>query len=368
MKTYDAIIVGAGLAGSATAIHLAKANKCVLIIEKEKEAHHKVCGEFLSAEAETYLSNLDINLQKIGAKKINNLRLIHGAKSISTKLPFEAFSLPRFILDEALLQKAVEVGAEVKRGVTVGNIHREGGCWHVSAGSFSAKSKALFLANGKHEIKGWQRSVNPKQVENDYIGFKMHYLVTPEKAKLLSDFTEIILFKGGYAGLQLVAKNTANLCLVVKKSRFFECGKNWEDLLNKICIETPHLTNILENAKSCWDKPLTIFGIPYGYTRNASLISQQGIYYLGDQIGVIPSFVGGGMAIALYSAGDASNAYLNYDDVHYAKMAKKKLGFHIRKSYWLGMLISFPATSKALFNLCSLMPFLLRIFAKQTRL
>ena len=368
MKTYDAIIVGAGLVGSATAIHLAKANCKVLIIEKEKEAHHKVCGEFLSPETETYLSDLGINLQKIGAKEINNLRLVRGDEAVTTKLPFTAFSLARFTLDETLLQKAVEVGVDLIRGVTVKSINKQSETWQVSGGNFSAKSKVLFLANGKHEIKGWQRPIDSKQVENDYIGFKMHYTLKPEKAKQLSDFTEIILFKGGYAGLQLVASNKANLCLVVKKSRFSECGKNWEYLLNEICTEIPHLTNILENAKVCWKKPLTIFGIPYGYTRNKSQFNARGVYYLGDQMGVIPSFVGGGMTIALYSAEEATKSYLKYDDVYYAKMAKKKLGFHIRKSYWLGLLISSPLMSKLLFNLCYFMPFLLRMFAKQTRL
>jgi flavin-dependent dehydrogenase len=64
MKSWDAIIIGGGLAGSAAAIELARAGKKVLLLEKEGQAHHKVCGEFISCEAEYYLSALGFDLKK----------------------------------------------------------------------------------------------------------------------------------------------------------------------------------------------------------------------------------------------------------------------------------------------------------------
>lgn len=50
-----------------------------------------------------------------------------------------------------------------------------------------------------------------------------------------------------------------------------------------------------------WDKPLAVFGIPYGFVHKDSNTTP-GLYRLGDQIAVIPSFSGDGMAIALHTA------------------------------------------------------------------
>ena len=50
----EAIVVGGGLAGSAFAIELARQGRAVIVLEKTTGAHHKVCGEFLSAEAQAF--------------------------------------------------------------------------------------------------------------------------------------------------------------------------------------------------------------------------------------------------------------------------------------------------------------------------
>jgi flavin-dependent dehydrogenase len=42
--TFDVIIVGGGLAGLTSAIHLSKLKKKVLLIEKNTYPKHKVCG------------------------------------------------------------------------------------------------------------------------------------------------------------------------------------------------------------------------------------------------------------------------------------------------------------------------------------
>ena len=49
-------MIGGGLAGSMVAMRLASAGREVVLLEKEREAHHKVCGEFLSREAIHYLA------------------------------------------------------------------------------------------------------------------------------------------------------------------------------------------------------------------------------------------------------------------------------------------------------------------------
>jgi menaquinone-9 beta-reductase len=62
----------------------------------------------------------------------------------------------------------------------------------------------------------------------------------------------------------------------------------------------------LRGARTLLEKPLAIAAIPYGYVRATS----DGIWALGDQAAVIPSFTGDGMSIALHSGWLAVGKYL----------------------------------------------------------
>jgi len=64
---------------------------------------------------------------------------------------------------------------------------------------------------------------------------------------------------------------------------------------------------LLHNATQCWTKPLAISPIPYGYTAQLS----DGIWRIGDQAAVIPSFTGDGMSIAIHSAELAAEMFLS---------------------------------------------------------
>ena len=113
MKTRSSVenlVIGGGLAGSMVALKLAAAGREVVLLEKEREAHHKVCGEFLSTEAIHYLRQARIEPLDLGAHAIQRVRLHSGTRNVGARLPFTALSLSRRILDDALLVKAQEVG------------------------------------------------------------------------------------------------------------------------------------------------------------------------------------------------------------------------------------------------------------------
>jgi flavin-dependent dehydrogenase len=57
----DILIAGGGLAGSAAAIALARAGRRVTLLERETGPKHKICGEFISTEAQAYLRVLGVD-------------------------------------------------------------------------------------------------------------------------------------------------------------------------------------------------------------------------------------------------------------------------------------------------------------------
>ncbi len=301
--TVDNLVIGGGLAGSMVAIRLATAGRQVTLLEKESAANHKVCGEFLSPEAVQYLNQSGINPLDLGAATIRFVRLSSKQRVVETSLPFTALSLSRFTLDEALLTCAEEKGCKVQRGSVVEQLNNQDNLWSAQLRSGkSVRAHTVFLANGKHDLRGWERAHTS---QGDLVGFKLHWQLDPSQTDLLREFIELFLFPSGYGGLSLVERDVANLCLVVRRAELRRIG-GWSELLASMLDDNRHLKQRLQGAKALWDRPLAISSIPYGH-----LAAQPfGLWCVGDQAAVIPSFTGDGMSIALHSAALAAEMCL----------------------------------------------------------
>src|SRR5580698_7710482 len=102
------LVIGGGLAGAMAGLRLATAGREVTLLERERLAHHKVCGEFLSREAVELLSQVGVNALELGAEEIRFVRLASRRRVVETALPFTALSVSRCVLDEALLARAAQ--------------------------------------------------------------------------------------------------------------------------------------------------------------------------------------------------------------------------------------------------------------------
>ncbi|KFG68464.1 NAD(P)-binding protein [Microvirga sp. BSC39] len=368
-RSEEVVIVGGGLAGASTACVLGRKGRSPLLLERDSGPRHKVCGEFLSIEAQTYLARLSIDLDALGASRISRLRLYHREMQTEVDLPFLARGLSRKVLDEALLEKAISHGVRVMRGVTARSITAEENANWIDAGPFgNVRAETLFLASGKHDLRGVKRSASGSI--NDLIGFKMHYRLSTQQRAALDGAIEVILFSEGYAGLQLIEDGVANLCLVVSQERFEQAGKNWSSLIERITRECPLLADRLRDAQAIFDKPLSIFQIPYGFVHDPTLVEPQGLFRLGDQMGVIPSFTGEGMSMALHSGHLAASMFLRHGctsaDFH-RKMASD-IQRQVRLAFLLNKAARFGPGQAALFHLCQTWPSLMRQVAAFTRI
>jgi menaquinone-9 beta-reductase len=298
------VIVGGGLAGSAAAIVLARAGRDVVLIERESQPQHKVCGEFLSHEALTYLYSLGIDVAGMGAVSIHSVRFAGQRDKSEAKLPFAAMSLTRRKLDEQLLRVAKNAGATVLRGRSAKTIERADFGWCVAIdGAESVFAAEVFLATGKHDLRG---RVRPKGKQSDLVAFKMYWKLAPKQASTLEGHVELVLYRRGYAGLQPVEEGAANLCCLIERKELQRLGGRWKNLLAAMLRDCSLLRERLRDAKPLLEKPVAISAIPYGYVRASS----DGLWALGDQAAVIPSFTGDGMSIALHSGCLAAEMYL----------------------------------------------------------
>ncbi len=93
--------------------------------------------------------------------------------------------------------------------------------------------------------------------------FKTHLRLAAEQATALDGAVELFLFSDGYAGLQMIGAETANLCLLTREERLARTG-GWDGLLRDLCSASPHLARRLHDAEA-WNRPLAIARVPYGF-------------------------------------------------------------------------------------------------------
>lgn len=361
--TEPVLVAGGGLAGAAAAALLARAGTEVTLIERALGPMDKICGEFLSREAVSFLTGLGLDLRALGGEPIDHVRLVHGARAVTAALPFTGIGLSRLVLDEALLRHAEACGARVLRGQSVQGVTV--GTDHVRVdmdGKESLRGRALLLATGKHALRGMPRLEAPL---NGLIGLKMYFQLQAPARASLSGHVELILFPGGYAGLQMVEGGRANLCLLVQKESFRRLG-GWDRLLHWLCETSPFLAARLAGAVPLLKAPLAIARIPYGFVHRAA--GPDRVFRIGDQAGVIASFTGDGMAIALHSAGRAAAAIQRGEGAAaYHKALARDLTKQIGRADRLYRLAARPRTQTLLFTAAHLWPGSLAWAARATR-
>ncbi|HTA79795.1 MAG TPA: NAD(P)/FAD-dependent oxidoreductase [Terracidiphilus sp.] len=301
----EVLILGGGVAGCAASIALARKGQSVTLIEREPTARHKVCGEFLSGEALEDLHALSIDVASLGAVPINYVRLAAARRAAEAPLPFPAASLTRKALDTALIAEAIAAGVRVERGCSVQALSRTANnLWRATLDDGAIfEAPAVFLATGKHDLRGYARPADPER----WVAFKMYFRLAPVQAAELAGASELMLYPGGYGGIQPVEGGIANLCCVVQRPYLERVGYSWENFLAKVQQGCPHLAMRLAGAEPLLAKPIAVTHIPYGFIRRTT---ENGLYCIGDQAAVIPSFTGDGISIALYTARRAVAAYL----------------------------------------------------------
>ena len=125
-RSVDAIVVGAGPGGSATAAWLAKAGKDVVLLEKARFPRDKICGDGLTPRAVRQLINLGVPLSETdGWAQNKGLRIIGGGMRLQLDWP-DVASFPgygmvraRADLDEVLARHAASSGATLLEGRNV---------------------------------------------------------------------------------------------------------------------------------------------------------------------------------------------------------------------------------------------------------
>ena len=148
MRHYDAIVVGAGPAGSTTAYRLARAGARVCLIDRARFPRDKPCGGGLTLRA---VKELPFSVAPVVEDTVDRLELGLGYRRRFTRRSAEPLVLmtQRRRLDAFLVERAVEAGAEFRDGAKVTGVTTDG-C--VSLGDELLEAEAVVGADGANGV------------------------------------------------------------------------------------------------------------------------------------------------------------------------------------------------------------------------
>ncbi|MBT9189312.1 NAD(P)/FAD-dependent oxidoreductase [Zobellia russellii] len=368
MEQYDVIIVGGGLAGLTAAIHLAKADHSVLVIEKEPYPHHKVCGEYVSNEVLPYLKSLGIDLKQSGAVSIETLEFSTVMGTVlKAKLPLGGTGISRYAFDAMLYKRATELGVEFVFESATSVIFQKPVFKIVTSRSKTFTSKIAIGAYGKRSTLDKQLNRNFIQQKSSWLAVKCHYQ--------LNDFPEdkvgLHNFKGGYGGLSKTESGAVNFCYLASY-KSFQQEKDIERFNKQVVRENPIIENFLSKAEPLFEKPLTIAQISF---RSKNQVDDH-VLMCGDTAGLIHPLCGNGMAMAIHSAKIASELihdFLTGKETDSLKMERayvKAWNRTFKRRLWWGrrlqLVLLNPTLADWAITLVAKQPWLLRQLIKNT--
>lgn len=317
-KGFDAVVVGAGPAGSSAAFHLAKAGKKVLIIEKDREVGRNVlCAEGISRKFYEM-----VKPEKGIASEIRKIRI-----KVEDEIDFQVYStkpfgyiLERKIFDRLLYERAVESGATPIVGARFVDLKSTNDGYRVIA--LYKGREVEFVTEWVIGADGPAYGVGLKAgFQNEFEREVVHYcsqvfLFHPEiQADTIVFFYSHELTPGGYAWVFPKSTGFANVGLGVNSS--------WEDAENNL---NAFLNRYYPEGK--------ILGYLRGVVPSGGIDGQlvkNRILLTGDAAKLADPMSGGGIANAYISGDLAALAILNNDPRLYPRMIKKNLGrdYHI---------------------------------------
>lgn len=223
--------------------------------------------------------------------QFNTLRISsEKGTELQSELDLGGFGLSRFVLEELMYERALELGATVLTNTKYLNYSKEEGNFIVETTKGTFKTEVLCGAFGKYAPKPFFKKNEEK---HNWVGIKYH--ITLDHAE---DEIALHNFEGGYCGMSKIENGKSCLCYLVKQEQLAKHNNDIKSLEESVLRRNPYLDKIFSNAQFHYDKPMVISNVTFSVKEP----TWKDVFYLGDSAGTIAPLSGNGMSNAMRSA------------------------------------------------------------------
>ncbi len=220
-------IAGAGLAGLAAALFLARDGHPVTVYERQRGPIDRVCGEGMLPFGVAVLAELGLREQAIAAGyPFGGVRYACGGQLAEGRFAvgLHGLGIERFQLDRLPRERALALGVALREGETL-----EPGA--------AREGELLLAADGIHS--GWARQAGHQRHTSRRLGLRFRLDVAPP------DRVEVHFFQGYEVYLTPVAPETLSVAFLIDPGRLKLPGA----LLREFCLQHfaiafPHLAGL----------------------------------------------------------------------------------------------------------------------------
>jgi len=275
--SYDAVVVGAGLAGSSVALALARRGRRVALLDRATFPRQKICGNCLHPRTWKIWEKLDLadSFRALPHAKIEGFDIQCEGRPVH-RLDFAAQgprSISRYVLDDWLLGHAQAAGVEVFPGTTVTGVDPESGVVQTEAGEFRAR--LVFGADGRNSIVARHARLMPPVRRCHRVAWQATVPAPPQ----LDRHVYLQIFEDGYYGYSRFGEDQAVVSMVLDARRSADPAAAARRYL-------PHL------PEQGWLRMSPI-------SRAAARPGRGRVWLVGDSAHVMEPFTGEGMSFAL---------------------------------------------------------------------
>lgn len=291
MERFDAVIVGAGPAGSSSAFRLARAGVRVLIVEKSRFPRDKPCGGAISSRA---MRELPIDPQPVEEHVADQMELSFrgGRPFVRGGHGALAYLTQRRRLDRFLAEQAAHAGAELRHGVQVGEISPGGlrvdGQW--------IQTEILIGADGANGPSARALELAGERIYGVALEGNLPYALTDPQRWEERVVIELGTIPGGY-------------CWIFPKGDHINVGVGgWETAGSTL---RSHLKAFCERRRFDHSKLEGVRGYRLPARRPHAALARGRALLVGDAAGLVDPLWGDGMYSAFVSSRLATKASLD---------------------------------------------------------